>query len=427
MKRRHMRAGQQQQQQWARMARCIPGVLALSAVFGCSSLPILQQQAAVRAGLDVLLQDSMHIIAGRRVGLITNHTGIDRERRTGIDLLHADERTDLVALFGPEHSIRGDAQAGVRIGDTRDARTGLPVFSLYGETRKPTAQMLQNVDALIFDIQDIGTRYYTYIWTMALALQAAAEQGKHMIVLDRPNPIAGDLVHGNVLDPAFATFVGLYPVPMRHGMTVGEMARMLNTEYGINARLTVVPLDGWRRDMWFEETGLPWVAPSPNMPSVESALHYPGTCLFEGTNLSVGRGTDIAFQQIGAPWLDTEDVIERLERYGLPGVRYEAVTFTPRAAGDGKFDGVAVNGIRFVATNRRSYDPALTAIATLAAIRAEHRDELTFREAHFDRLSGTERVRILLLADEPLERITADWQQQRAQFERMRSRYLLYP
>jgi uncharacterized protein YbbC (DUF1343 family) len=399
------------------------------ALFACSSLPALRPAPAalVRTGLDVLLEDSVHIISGRRVGLITNHTGLDRRGVSGIDRLHAHPGADLVALFGPEHSISGREEAGVRVGDARDTRTGLPVYSLYGETRKPTARMLQNVDVLIFDIQDIGTRYYTYMWTMALALQAAAEHGRHMVVLDRPNPIRGDIVNGNVLDTAFATFVGLYPVPMRHGMTVGEMARMLNAEFGINARLTVVPLDGWRRDMWFEQTGLPWVAPSPNMPSIESALHYPGTCLFEGTNLSVGRGTDTPFQHVGAPWLDAEDVIDRLERYGLPGVRFEAVRFTPRAPGDGKFNGVAVNGIRFVATNRSTYDPAVTAIAALAAIRAEHDDELAFRDAHFDRLAGTARVRLMLLADEPLESITADWQQQRAQFERMRARYLLYP
>ncbi|HEX6306759.1 MAG TPA: DUF1343 domain-containing protein [Longimicrobiales bacterium] len=385
------------------------------------------EATAVMAGLDVLLRDGAPALEGRRLGLITNHTGIDRGGTLGIDRLHADERFDLVALFSPEHSITGRVEAGEHVDSGRDTRTGLPIHSLYGETRKPTPEMLADVDALLFDIQDIGTRYYTYVWTMALALQAAAENDRELIVLDRPNPIGGELVHGNVQDSAHLTFVGLYPVPMRHGMTPGELARYLNEEHAINARLTVIPVEGWRRSMWFEDTGLPWVAPSPNMPSVESATHYAGTCLFEGTGVSVGRGTDAAFSQIGAPWIDADSLAARLARHEIPGVRFEPVTFTPENPGDGKYGGTAVHGVRLVTTDRTVYDPARAGMAALVEIRALYPDSLTFRESHFDRLAGTTRVREQLLRGESVDGITANWPDQRAPFMAARERYLLYP
>jgi uncharacterized protein YbbC (DUF1343 family) len=287
--------------------------------------------------------------------------------------------------------------------------------------------MLEGVDVLVFDIQDIGTRYYTYVWTMALALQAAAENDREFVVLDRPNPIGGELFQGNIQDSSQLTFVGLYPVPMRHGFTPGELARFLNEEHDIRARLSVVPLENWERSVWFEETGLPWIAPSPNMPSVESATHYPGTCLFEGTNVSVARGTDAAFSQIGAPWIHADSLAARLSRYDLPGVRFEPVTFTPESPGDGKYDRTPVGGVRFVTTDRSVYDPTHAGIAALVEIHALYGDSLTFRTAHFDRLAGTERVRTMLMAGATLEQITAPWAAQLASFARVRERYLLYP
>jgi uncharacterized protein YbbC (DUF1343 family) len=374
----------------------------------------------------VLLAGDLAPIRGLRIGLITNHTGMNAAGESTIDLLYNRTDTRLVALFGPEHGLRGTAEAGEKVASGRDPKTGLPIHSLYGTTQKPTAEMLEGLDALVFDIQDIGTRYYTYVWTMALALQAAAEHGLRFVVLDRPNPIGGDGVQGNILDPKYASLVGLYPVPMRHGLTAGELARFLNEEHGIGADLVVVPMEGWRRDEWFDETGLPWVAPSPNMPSLESAAHYPGTCLFEGTNVSVGRGTDRAFQQIGAPWLDNEELVRRLDALNLPGVRFEPVVFTPERPGDGKFGGEAVRGVRFHVIDRATYDPTRAAIAALVEIHRLHPDSLEWRASHFDRLAGTDQVRLRVLQGASLEEITAGWETQRRAFEKVRERYLLY-
>ncbi len=392
----------------------------------------VEAEPAVRAGIDVLLSERSDLLRGMRVGLITNHTGLaglhgEREGATStIDRLHGHPEIHLVALFGPEHGLRGEAEAGVRVAGGTDPATGLPIYSLYGETRSPPTEALDGLDALIFDIQDIGTRYYTYVWTMTLAMQAAAEHGVRFVVLDRPNPIGGELVQGNVLDPAFATFVGLYPVPMRHGLTAGELARYLNAEHGIGASLTVVPAEGWRRDQWYDDTGLAWIPPSPNMPSVESAAHYPGTCLFEGTNVSVGRGTDRAFQQIGAPWLDHEALARSLTERQLPGLRIEAVAFTPQAPGDGKFGGESVRGVRLHVTDRATYDPAVTGIALVADIHRLHPDRLTWRVSHFDRLAGTDHVRAGILAGRSVEEITAQWPAQVAEFRTRARPYLLY-
>lgn len=384
--------------------------------------------ARARPGIDRLIEEGAGVLADLRVGLITNHTGTTADgSRTTIDVLHEHPDLELVALFSPEHGIRGAAEAGESVASGRDTRTGLAIHSLYGETRAPTAEMLEGVDALVFDIQDIGARYYTYVWTMTLAMQAAAEHDRLFVVLDRPNPIGGTLVQGNVLDPEYATFVGLYPVPMRHGMSVGELAGFINGEFDIGARLHVVQAIDWRRDQWLDETALVWRPPSPNMPTLESAAHYPGTCLFEGTNLSVGRGTPAAFQQIGAPWLDAAGVIARLRALDLPGVAFEAVTFTPRSPGDGKYDGTASHGVRYTVTDRTLYDPSRTAIATLAAIQALHADSLEFRVSHFDRLAGTDAVRTAILAGASAADITADWDAQLDALRTRRAPYLLYP
>ena len=384
-------------------------------------------EGPVLAGIDALLAGPLPAaLAGKRVGLITNHTGLTADGRSTIDVLYAHDGLELVALYSPEHGIRGAANAGERVDSSVDDRTGLPIHSLYGETRKPTPEMLQGIDVLVFDIQDIGSRYYTYVWTMALAIEAAGENEVGFVVLDRPNPIGGSLVQGNVLDPEFSTFVGLYPVAMRHGLTPGELARYVNDEYDFGARLHVVELVGWERDEWFDETGLPWRPPSPNMPSVESAAHYPGTCLFEGTNLSVGRGTPTAYQHIGAPWLDAEAVVAHLRAAALPGVRFEAVTFTPRAPGDGKYADVPVRGIRYTVTDRERYDPTRTAVETLTAIQALHADSLTFAVRHFDRLAGTAALRTGILAGRTADELTADWPAQSAAFAARTAPHLLY-
>jgi uncharacterized protein YbbC (DUF1343 family) len=384
------------------------------------------QGTAVRPGIDVLLVDSLHLVEGRRLGLVTNHTGIDAEGRSSIDRLYDHPAVELVALYAPEHGIRGTEEAGVLLDHEVDSRTGLPIHSLYGQTRKPTGSMLEGVDVLLFDIQDIGTRYYTYIYTMGLAMEAAGEQGIPFVVLDRPNPIGGEGVQGNVLDPAFASFVGLYPLPMRHGMTPGELARLYRDALGIEAELRVAPADGWRRGQLFPETGLPWLPPSPNMPDLESALHYPGTCLFEGTNLSVGRGTDRAFQQIGAPWLDGEELARRMTERGLPGVAFEAVRFTPENAGDGKYDGEEVSGVRLRVTDAARYDPAVTGVALVVESRRLAGERWSWRADHFDRLAGTDALRLGVEAGLDVEELTAEWDAELAGFRELREAALIY-
>lgn len=391
------------------------------------AIPAAAQQAAptVRPGIEVLLSDSLALVRGRRVGLVTNHTGRDRSGTPSIDLLAAHPEVELVALYSPEHGIRGTAEAGVRVEGGVDERTRVPVHSLYGATTKPTDAMLDGVEVLLFDIQDVGTRYYTYLSTMALAMEAAGERGIPFVVLDRPNPIGGDPVQGNLLDPSFSSFVGLYPVPMRHGLTAGEFARMAVGEFGVRVDLSVVVADGWERTMPFAETGVPWIAPSPNMPSVESALHYPGTCLFEGTPISVGRGTDRAFQQVGAPWLDAEALADRLEALGVPDARFVPVRFTPASPGDGKFAGVEVDGVRLEARGP-AYDPTLAALALLVEIRAMSGDRWSWRVGHFDRLAGTDALRNALDAGVSYQELAGGWGDGLDDYRALRGPYLLY-
>jgi len=379
----------------------------------------------VRPGLEVLLSDSIHLIQGLSVGLITNHTGIDSRRAHGIDRLVEIPDVELVALFSPEHGIRGEAEGGVGIQSQRDERTGLPIHSLYGQTRKPTPEMLEGLDALLFDIQDVGARYYTYVSTMALAMEAAGEAGIPFLVLDRPNPIGGIAVQGTVLDPEFATFVGLFPLPMRHGMTAGELARLYVGEFGIQVDLKVVPMEGWKREMTFGDTNLPWVAPSPNMPSVESALHYPGTCLFEGTNISVGRGTEIAFQLVGAPWLKGDSLAAALAGYEIPGVEFQAIRFTPENPGDGKFPGQELQGVRLVSVNP-DYDPTLAALVLLRETRRMSGDRWEWRQGHFDRLAGTDLLRVGVEAGQPLDVLREGWDVALEAFLQLRDGYLIY-
>ncbi|UCC75116.1 MAG: DUF1343 domain-containing protein [Gemmatimonadota bacterium] len=397
-------------------------------------MPSKGEEDGVRPGIEILLADSSHLVSGRRVGLITNHTGRTRDQTHSIDLLLS-HGVEISALFGPEHGIRGNvpepepsgtADEGVEPVRDVEEVSGLPVYSLYGETLKPTLEMLSGIELLLFDIQDIGARYYTYVSTMALAMQAAAEHGITFVVLDRPNPIGGDLVQGNVLEVEHASFVGLYPVPMRHGMTVGELALLFNDRFEIGADLHVIRAAGWRRGMWFDQSGLPWVDPSPNMPSLESATHYPGTCLFEGTNLSVGRGTEQAFQQIGAPWLDGVALAERLNGYELPGVRFEAVSFTPEGPHDRKYNSELVNGVRFVATDRDVYDPTLAAVAALIEARRLAGKRWEWIPGHFDRLAGTTHLRERIEAGAQLDDVTSQWADLLEAFLQLRARYLLY-
>src|SRR2546430_4171598 len=277
---------------------------------------------AGRPGAEVFVEHPPGLGRGKRVGLITTQSGIDRQRRSTIDLLGGLPDLRLVALYSPEHGIRGVAEA--RVASTVDEKTGRPIHSLYGDADKPTPQMLEGIDVLVYDIQDLGVRQYTFESTLALAMQAAAEKRIPIVVLDRPNPVTGTILEGNILEPAYASFVGIYPVLSRHGMTLGELAKMYNAEQRIGADLTVVPVEGWRRDMWWDETGLPWVNPSPNIRRLEAAIHYPGTVFFEATNVSEGRGTDLPFEQIGAPWRRDTEVAAAMNAMNLSGIRFEA-------------------------------------------------------------------------------------------------------
>jgi len=392
---------------------------------------------SVRPGVEVLLADSLHLVRGKRVGLITNHTGVfqhgvgmaagaPRELGSGIDALFETPEVELVAIFGPEHGVRGEAEAGAEVESSVDEKTGVPIHSLYGGTLRPTPEMLEGVEVLLFDMQDIGARYYTYPSTMAYAMEAAGAQGIPFVVLDRPNPIRGDIVQGNVLDTAYSTFVGLYPTPMRNGMTLGELARLYVGEFGIDVELHVVPVDGWRRDMSFDETGLPWIAPSPNIPDLASALAYPGTCLFEGTPLSVGRGTERAFQWVGAPWLDGAALADTLNGYGFEGVRFEAATFTPHAAGDNKFSDLEVHGVRLVGESS-TYDAPAVGVAMLVEAYRMSGENWSWNVRHFDRLAGTDALRLGIAAGEDVAALTASWPAQIDAFKALRAPYLIYP
>jgi uncharacterized protein YbbC (DUF1343 family) len=378
----------------------------------------------VRPGIEVLLSDSVALVRGRRVGLVTNQSGIDAAGRGDVELLR-DAGIKLVALFSPEHGFRGAAAPGAVVASTIDSATGLPIYSLYGRTSAPTDSMLAGIDVMVVDLQDAGARYYTYISTTVEVMKASARHGIPVIVLDRPDPIGGT-VQGNVLDPAFTSFVGRLAVPMRYGMTLGELARLADADFAIHSKLTVVPAAGWRRDMTLDEAGLPFVPPSPNLRTLESLFHYPGTCLFEGTNLSVGRGSDAPFQQIGAPWLDTAAVLSRIRAERLPGVAFAATTFTPHQPGDGKYADTLLAGIRLRVTDRATYDPTTTAVHLMSAIRAVHPDRMRWSAAQFDRLAGGSTLRTALEAGRPAAEIVAPWADGIRTFAARRRPFLIY-
>jgi len=382
----------------------------------------------VRPGIEVLLEDSVHLVRGRRVGIVSHIAGVDRSGVRSVDRLVATDGVDLVAILSPEHGYRGTLDQP-DVPDETDSATGLPIYSLYrlsGPARGRFPALLASIDVLLIDLQDIGARTYTYVALAVELMEAAREAQVRVVVLDRPNPIGGTLVQGPPRDSSVpVSFVARLPIPLRHGLTIGELALLANVATG--ARLTVVPAAGWRRDMWFDATGLPWVNPSPNMPSLESASHYPGTVLFEATNLSVGRGTGAAFQQIGAPWLDTRAVLTELDRLVLPGVHVDSVRFVPRAPTDRKFDGQTVAGVRLTVTDRAIYDPCRTALAILMAVRRVQPDRLTVDAPGFDVRAGNSRVREQIEAGVPLDSLVAGWSPALRAFAEARRAVLLYP
>jgi uncharacterized protein YbbC (DUF1343 family) len=396
------------------------------AAFSAVLLPLnpIAQTGPVRPGIEVFLSDVPGRIRGTRVGLITNHAGIDRAGRSDIDLIAAHPDLKLVALFAAEHGIRGVSAAGEKVTDDRDPKTGLPIFSLYlAEDRGPTPEMLQEVDALVYDLPEVGGRTWTYVSTMALSMQAAARKKIPFVVLDRPNPIGGEIVEGALLDPAFKSFVGMYPIPARHGMTVGELATFFNQEFGIGVDLIVARTSAWRRAQWFAETGLPWRNPSPNLRSPAALNHYPGTVYFEGTNLTEGRGTDRPFEQIGAPWLDAPAVARTMNERRVPGVRFEAITVAVEP-GAAKFPSQTIPAIRLVVADREIYRPVRTALLLIDEIRRRHPREFTWGKS-IDRLTGSDKVRAAIDGG-TLPALLDQWDREAAAFRERRRPFLLY-
>ncbi|HEY7545399.1 MAG TPA: DUF1343 domain-containing protein [Blastocatellia bacterium] len=387
----------------------------------------------VKTGLEVLFDSRLDALQGGRIGLIVNPSSIDSRFNHAADLFHQHSQINLTALFGPQHGIRGETQDNmIEWQSFRDKKTGLPAFSLYGEARKPQPEMLEEVDALVFDIQDAGTRVYTFIHTMALAMEAAREHDKKFIVLDRPNPINGFQTEGNILEPEYRSFVGLYPIPMRHGMTVGELAGMFNREFGIDCELEVIKMEGWRREMYFEDTGLPWVMPSPNMPTVETAVVYPGSVMIEGTLVSEGRGTTRPFEIVGAPYIESVALAEELKRENLPGVAFRPLHFQPTFH---KFAGEVCGGVQIHVTDRNLFKPVITGVALISAIHRLHPNDFGWKEppyeyvydrSPFDVITGSAKLREQIEAGATIVDIEAGWRDGLAKFNERRRAYLLY-
>jgi uncharacterized protein YbbC (DUF1343 family) len=384
------------------------------------------EPTGVDLGVEVLLRDSLRVLQGKRVGLITNHTGRDRNGTSTVDLLYRAPGIRLTALFGPEHGIRGVAADGATIASTVDSATGIPIYSLYGETKVPTSAMLRDVDVLVYDIQDVGARVYTFVWTMALAAEAAGKAGKQFVVLDRPNPIRGDRIEGGVLKPEFRSFVGQYPVALRYGLTAGELLRYLVGTGQVKADVIVIPMRGWRQSMWWEDTGIPWVNPSPNMRSVDAALLYPGTVFFEATNLSEGRGTDRPFHLIGASWLSDAGAIAReLNAKALPGVRFDSTART--IAPGAKFAGQTIPMIELTITDRNAVRSPELGAQMLRAIYRRHPREFSWREQGIERLSGSRALREAVQREGGVETLIPIWRAESEQFAREAASYRLYP
>ena len=403
----------------------------------------------VKPGVEVFLEKHLDLVRGKRVGLVTNPSGVDSRLQSTARLFKNNSAINLVALYGPEHGVRGEAQAGEYVPFYYDEKFELPVFSLYGQSFKPAPGMLNNIDelmrtfdtqsagkipeekmikeidVLVYDLQDIGTRVYTYVATMALAMESCAELGLDFIVLDRPNPIGGEILEGAVLKyPEFSSFVGLYPIPQRHGLTVGELARLFNDNFlSKKARLTVIPMEGWKRDKWFDQTGLPWVMPSPNMPTLETATVYPGQVYLEGTNISEGRGTTRPFELFGAPWIDGWDLTQKLNSLNLAGVIFREAWFTPTFS---KYQGERCGGCQLHVIDREAFRPFLTSLWIIKTIRDMYPDKFEFHVDYFDKIMGNSDVRLALESGQSPEQIDREIQVDLKEFDKLRQRYLLY-
>lgn len=393
----------------------------------------MDKRIPVTIGLERLLEARVGVLRGARIGLICNQASVNHDFHHSADLLFAHPEVNLTALFGPQHGIRGDVQDNmIETSHAVDRVTGLPIHSLYSETREPTEAMLKDVDLLVFDMQDVGCRIYTFAYTMANCMRAAKQFGKKVIVCDRPNPITGLGVAGNVLEAEQASFVGQFSIPTRHGMTLGELARLFNGHFGIGCDLEVVPMEGWKRAYWQDETDAPWVMPSPNIPTIDSATVFPGTVHFEGTQISEGRGTTKPFELVGAPYVQPEEYAEALNELNLPGVFFRSCVFRPTFQ---KHGGVSCGGVQIHVTNRSEFEPVIAGVAMVKLAFDMYPNEFRWKEPPyeyvfdrnpFDVIAGTSKMRESFERGDSLESIQASWQEPLAAFLKVREQYLLY-
>ena len=388
----------------------------------------------IRAGLDTVENKWPKNLKGARAGLLVHPASVDCKFEHAVDLFRKSGKFQLKALFGPQHGIRGETQDNmIEWEGFVDRKTGLPVYSLYGHARKPEPAMLKDIDAMVIDMQDIGSRYYTFIWTMDLCMEACQEMNKSVVILDRPNPIGGHITEGPVLDSAFTSFVGQRPLPIRHGMTLGEIGTYFKNEFYPSLDLHIIPVQGWNRKIWFDDTDLPWVPPSPNMPTLDTATVYPGMCLLEGTNLSEGRGTTRPFETFGAPFIDPEASATRLKEFKLPGVIFRPMFFQPTFQ---KHAGKLCGGAQIHIVNREKFKPFKTGVAVLKAMHDLYPEDFRWKQPPYeyetekmpiDILAGTDRLRLDIERGEKLDRMEEWWQEECGKFNReFRKKYLMY-
>jgi len=393
----------------------------------------MKNTRSIRLGIENLLTEKIDLVRGRRVGLICNQASVDHNFQHAADLFHNHPEIDLVALFGPQHGIRGDVQDNmIETAHATDRKTGLPIYSLYSETREPTEEMLKDIDVLVFDLQDVGCRIYTFVYTLANCMRAARRFGRKVIACDRPNPIGGVRVAGNVLEPAYASFVGQFPIPTRHGMTAAELGGMFNTEFEIECDFEAVTMTNWSRELWYDDTDGPWVLPSPNMPTINTAAVFPGTVHLEGTQMSEGRGTTRPFEIIGAPYIESDKFADALNALNLPGVYFRACVFVPTFQ---KHGGKACGGVQIHVLDREAFEPVLTGVAIVKTAFELYGDDFRWKDPPyeyvydrnpFDVISGTSRLRELIEERASLADIEASWKLPLQEFMKARAEFLLY-
>ena len=385
---------------------------------------------STQLGVEVFLESQLQLVANKHVGLVACPSSVDHQLRSTADRLYQHPDIKLVALFGPEHGLRGDAQAGSHIASYVDPLTKLPVHSLYGKTRQPTPEMLQGLDTIIIDLQDGGVRFYTFLATTLNVMGIAKQEGCSVIILDRPAPINAERIEGPILDPAYTSFVGPYPIPVRYGMTIGEIAQLINEQFDIHCDLTIIEMQGWSRNQWFDETDVPFIPSSPNLPTLSAMTVYPGTCLIEGTNISEGRGTTKPFEYIGAPWIEAEALAEQLNDLGLEGVRFRPVYFVPTFS---KYQGELCAGVQVFVTDRNHFQPFKTILHVLQNIKTAYPDHFEWRASWgsgeqnpIDLLCGGNTVREHLNANSPITELVATWQEELQAFSQLRAKFMLY-